>query len=329
MKALVYEGPEIMNIWEVPVPFPNPNEVLIRVECVGICGSELSGFLGHNSLRVPPLIMGHEFSGVIAETGSAVSRLKVGCRVAVNPLITCGECNYCVTGFPQLCPKRSLLGAHRPGAFAEYISVPEKNVYVLEDHISSEEGALAEPLAVAIHLCRLLKLDPTYKFLILGAGPIGLLILQVAQIYGLKTIVVVDLNEDRLEIVQELGGSSTTSLIDYEKGSFDAVIDAVGVETTRAQCIEYVRPGGSVIFSGLHQNETNLPINDVIRNEIKMFGAFSNNPIDFETALQWISEGRVNLMPWTVQAPLKNGSDCFKKLISNPGKIAKMILTLR
>ncbi|WP_249306112.1 zinc-dependent alcohol dehydrogenase [Lederbergia citrea] len=329
MKALIYEGPELMNMRELPIPSPRPGEVLIRVERVGICGSELSGYLGHNSLRKPPLIMGHEFAGMVAKTGSDVAKLKSGDRVTVNPLITCGECRYCTTGSAQLCAERSLVGAHRPGAFAEYVAVPEKNVYLLEDHVSFDEGALAEPFAVAVHLCRLLQLAPTDRLLILGAGPIGLFTLQAAQVYGLKNIVVVDLNEERLEIVEELGGISKTSLRDYEAGSFDAAVDAVGVEVTRLQCLEYVRPGGSIVFSGLHQNETNLPVNDAIRNEIKMFGAFSNSPLDFETALQWISEGRVNLLPWTIHAPLEEGSVCFEKLISGPGKVAKIMLTLQ
>ncbi|MBS4202130.1 galactitol-1-phosphate 5-dehydrogenase [Bacillus sp. FJAT-49732] len=329
MKALVYEGPKMMNMRELSVPSIQSDEVLIRVERVGICGSELSGFLGHNSLRKPPLIMGHEFSGVVEKIGNMVSRLQTGDRVTVNPLITCGECRYCTTGFSQLCAERKLLGAHLPGAFAEYLAVPEKNVYLLEDHVSFDEGALVEPFAVAVHLCRLLKLDPTNRLLVMGAGPIGLFTLQVAQVYGLKNIVVVDLNEERLDIAKELGGIVATNLEDVEKGSFDAAVDAVGIGITRLHCVEYVKPGGSVVFSGLHQNESSLPINDVIRNEIKMFGAFSNNPIDFETALQWITEGRVNIMPWTIHAPLEDGSACFEKLISDPGKIAKIMLTLR
>jgi len=329
MKALVYEGPKLMNMRELSIPSIQSDEVLIRVERVGICGSELSGFLGHNSLRKPPLIMGHEFSGVIEKIGNEVSRLQKGDRVTVNPLITCGECRYCTTGFSQLCAERKLLGAHLSGAFAEYVAVPEKNVYVLEDHVSFDEGALVEPFAVAVHLCRLLKLDPTHRLLVMGAGPIGLFTLQVAQVYGLKDIVVVDLNEERLDIAKELGAITSTNLADYEKGSFDAAVDAVGVGITRLHCVENVKPGGSIVFSGLHQNESNLPINDVIRNEIKMFGAFSNNPIDFEMALQWISEGRVNIMPWMIHAPLEDGSACFEKLISDPGKIAKIMLTLR
>lgn len=329
MKALVYEGPKQMNIREMPIPVVRSDEVLIRVERVGICGSELSGYLGHNSLRKPPLVMGHEFSGLIVGTGQDVTRFKLDDRVTVNPLITCGECRYCMTGSAQICAKRSLLGAHRPGAFAEYIAVPESNVYLLEDHVSFEDGALAEPFAVAVHVCRLLKLDPTDQLLIIGAGPIGLFTLQAAQVYGLRNVTVVDISPDRLNIVKELGGTPVSSLENVTVASFDAAVDAVGLEMTRVQCIDYVRPGGSIVFSGLHQNESMIPVNAAIRNEIKLYGAFSNTPIDFETALQWITEGRINLLPWTKHAPLEEGAACFEKLISGPGQVAKIMLTLR
>ncbi len=329
MKALVYEGPKQMNIRQVQVPGAQPGEVLVRVERVGICGSELSGYLGHNSLRKPPLIMGHEFAGVVVEAGPGISRFKAGDRVAVNPLVTCGECRYCRGGAAQLCAKRSLLGAHRPGAFAEYVAVPETNTYLLADQVSFDEGALAEPYAVAIHICRLLRLDPADRLLIVGAGPIGLFTLQAAQAFGLKNITVADISPERLEIVTELGGTAVASLEGMTAGAFDAAVDAVGLEATRISCIDLVRPGGSVVFSGLHQNDTKLPVNAAIRNEVRMFGAFSNTPYDFETALQWIAEGRVRLLPWTVHAPLEEGAACFEKLISSPGKIAKIMLILR
>jgi 2-desacetyl-2-hydroxyethyl bacteriochlorophyllide A dehydrogenase len=329
MKALMYEGPRMMNMRELAIPQPSDDEVLIRIEKVGICGSELSGYLGHNSLRKPPLIMGHEFAGVIAQTGEGTAGFKIGDRVTANPLITCGSCDYCKDGRAQLCPNRSLLGAHRPGAFAEFVAVPEKNVYRLDDHLSMEEGAFTEPFACAVHICRLLQLSPADKLLILGAGPIGLFTLQAAQVYGLRDIVVVDLNRDRLEIVSELGGIARTNLQDLgdvRGASFHAAVDAVGMSITRQQCVNAVKPGGKVIFTGLHEADSNLPINTAVRNEIQMTGAFAYSPRDFEIALQWIGEGKVNLLPWVHRANLDEGGQCFEKLINEPGKIAKIIM---
>ncbi|BBH23040.1 galactitol-1-phosphate 5-dehydrogenase [Paenibacillus baekrokdamisoli] len=333
MKALVYEGPRIMNIREVPAPELQHGEVLIRVRLAGICGSELGGYLGHNSLRKPPLIMGHEFAGTVEQVSeeASFSGLKVGDRVTANPLVTCGNCRYCRSGQSQLCASRALLGAHRPGAFAEFVAVPVQNVYRLPDHVTTEEGAFAEPFACAVHVCRLLALTPTDRLLIYGAGPIGLFALQAAQVYGLRDIVIVDLNESRLEIARELGGIAVTDINQLEETSaagFDAVIDAVGAEATRQRSVASAHPGGKVIFTGLHEAASNLAINDMIRNETWVKGAFAYSQEDFETALQWIGQGRVNLLPWTVTAPLSEGAASFEKLITGPGKIAKILLSL-
>jgi 2-desacetyl-2-hydroxyethyl bacteriochlorophyllide A dehydrogenase len=332
MKALVYEGPRLLHMRDVPIPEARPGEAVIRVELAGICGSELSGYLGHNSLRKPPLIMGHEFAGIIERCGPQTMRVRAGDRVTVNPLVTCGECSYCKNGSSQLCAERSLLGAHRPGAFAEYVAVPERNIHRLPDHVSFEEGSFAEPFACAVHICRLLRLDTSDRLIIYGAGPIGLFALQAAQVHGVKEIVIVDLNESRLEIARELGGIAVTD----PEGSgllpqdgFDAAIDAVGAGITRRKCVQTVRRGGRVIFTGLHEAESALPINDMIREEITTTGAFAYSSEDFATALEWIDHGKVNLSPWTVTRPLEDGADCFEKLIGGPGKIAKYLLRVR
>lgn len=331
MLALVYEGPREMNVRETPTPQLQQDEVLIRVKRAGICGSELSGYLGHNSLRKPPLIMGHEFAGVIEQVGDQVSGLQKGDRVTANPLVTCGSCRHCRNGASQLCKSRQLLGAHRPGAFAEFVAVPARNVYRLKENISFEEGALAEPFACAIHVCRLLELTPTDRLLIYGAGPIGLFALQAAQVYGIRNAVIVDLNESRLEIAIELGGIAVTSLNelpDEDQGEFDAVIDAVGAEATRQRSVAAVRAGGKVVFTGLHEADARLPINDMIRGEISAKGAFAYSQEDFETALLWIGQGRTNLLPWAETAPMQAGAASFEKLIRGPGKIAKIFLSV-
>lgn len=329
MQALVYEGPRTMKMREEPVPVLRDDEVLIRVVVAGICGSELSGYTGHNSLRKPPLVMGHEFSGVIERTGSRAGRYRPGDRVTANPLVTCGACTYCRTGRSQLCRERQLLGAHRPGAFAEYVAVPERNVAKLDDRVSFEEGAFAEPFACAVHICRLLALAPTDRLVIYGAGPIGLFALQAAQAYGVGDTVVIDLNEERLAIAAELGGIAVAGLesAPYAPSEYDAAIDAVGAEVTRLRCVQAVRAGGRVLFTGLHEAESKLPINEMIRNEVATMGAFAYSEQDFDTALRWIGEGRVRLLPWIVHAPLAEGGACFEQLIAGPGKVAKIMLS--
>jgi 2-desacetyl-2-hydroxyethyl bacteriochlorophyllide A dehydrogenase len=331
MQALVYEGPRQLNVRQVPLPTLRNDEVLIRVMKVGICGSELSGYLGHNSLRKPPLIMGHEFAGVIERTGSEANRFLIGDRVTANPLVTCDSCRFCRSGQSQLCPKRSLLGAHQPGAFAEYVAVAERNVFKLSHGVSLEEGAFAEPFACALHICRLAQLTPDDCVIIYGAGPIGLFTLQALHVYGVREVVIVDLNEARLEIVAELGGipmKDAAEAAALQEGGFDVAIDAVGVDVTRQLAIRAVRPGGTVIFTGLHAADSVLPINDAIRSETVMRGAFAYSDRDFASAVQWIEQGRVNLLPWTVIMPLADGGACFEKLLGSPGKIAKILLEM-
>jgi len=329
MKALVYEGPRELHMRDVPIPDVKAGEVLIRVATAGICGSELGGYLGHNSLRKPPLIMGHEFAGVVEQLGEGVSSFAVGDRVTANPLVTCGACRYCRNGQSQLCPSRKLLGAHLPGAYAQFAAISAENVYRLDDGVSFEEGALTEPFACAVHICRLLALTPLDRLLIYGAGPIGLFALQAAQVYGVRDAVIVDLNESRLEIARELGGIAVTSLDQVpDANGFDAVIDAVGAGVTRQKSLAAARPGGKVIFTGLHEADSSLPVNDMIRSELQVFGAFAYAREDFEAALRWIQQGRTQLLPWAESVPLRDGSAAFERLIGGPGKVAKIFLDI-
>ena len=332
MDALVYEGARELNMRRVPVPEPLADEVLIRVERVGICGSELSGYLGQNSLRKPPLIMGHEFTGTIAATGSAAGEWKSGERVTVNPLIACGQCRQCRTGHPQLCKERKIIGAARPGAFAEFVAVPASQVLRMPDSLSMESGALIEPLACAVHAARLAQFDPTDRLLIFGAGPIGLLVLQTAQAYGLSDIVIMDLSRERLRIAEALGAKVADSATEVEElaplDGFDVVVDAVGVAATRGQSVMLTRHGGRVVFSGLHEAESPIPVNVVIRNELKLLGGFCYDQEDFATALNWLSAGKVKLDPWIQHSPLDKGKECFEQLLGNPGEVAKILLTV-
>jgi 2-desacetyl-2-hydroxyethyl bacteriochlorophyllide A dehydrogenase len=331
MKALVYEGPRVMNVREVPVPDPLVDEVLIRVERVGICGSELSGYLGENELRKPPLIMGHEFSGVVEKVGAGVNGIRIGDRVTVNPLMSCGNCRRCRGGTPQLCAERKVIGVARPGAFAQYVAVPAGQVVKLPDSVTMDAGALTEPLACAIHAARLARLDPADRLLVFGAGPIGLLIVRVAQIFGLTDIVVADLNKYRLQIAEAWGARSVLSADEAGKlapQGYDVTVDAVGVEATRAASVRLARLGGRVVFSGLHDTANAMPMNIVVRNELELKGAFCYDACDFETALSWLAAGRVDLAPWTEHHPLEDGQACFERLLSNPGPVAKIVLTL-
>jgi threonine dehydrogenase-like Zn-dependent dehydrogenase len=204
MQALVWEAPRVMAMRERAQPALQPGEALIRVAFVGICGSELSGYLGHNALRVPPLVMGHEFAGELVALGDAAQSrnpgLTVGQSVTVNPLAYCGRCVYCERGDNQLCVSRQLIGAHRPGAYAEYVTAPAELVAPLPEGMSLRIGALTEPVAVAVRIGEMAGRLAGEAALVIGAGPIGLLALQVLRAQGASPVFIADLDAARLNM---------------------------------------------------------------------------------------------------------------------------------
>jgi threonine dehydrogenase-like Zn-dependent dehydrogenase len=328
MSALVYEGPLQMHIRQVAVPQIKPDEVLIRVAFSGICGSELEGYRGKNSLRHPPLIMGHEFSGYIAEVGGAVDRpdLTQGTAVTANPLISCKRCLDCLSGNQHLCPQRKLLSASLPGSNAEFVAVRADAVWVVPPTLSLASAALTEPTACGIHAARLAAPAPHERGLVVGAGPIGLLVIQALMEHGLHQVLCIDLNADRLAMAAKLGAIPTTFEA-LAAEPVDLAVEAVGMGVTRQGCVRAVRPGGRVIWLGLHEAETALPINDIIRREIVSYGCFAYTPLDFHHALNALAQQRIILEDaWTQTEPLENGTACFEKLMQGAA-VSKIWLT--
>lgn len=339
MKALVWEGPRQMVLREVDRPKPASDEVLIQVAYSGICGSELGGYLGHNSLRKPPLIMGHEFSGEIVEIGDQVAAIKpelsVGARVTVNPIIHNPWSRASLQGRQNLNRSRAIIGIHRPGSYAHYVTAPAVNTYALPDHLSLEHAALTEPLACAIRAAKLSGADATNRVLITGLGPIGLLTLQVLKQSGVRMLIATDTDPDRRAIGEHFGitvlDPSAVNVVETvaaqtQGEGVDAAVDAVGVTATRRECIQSVCWGGTVVFTGLHDEESNLQANYIIRSEITIKGSFAYTTLDFEDALHWLADGRLEIDPWLVHAPLGEGGACFERLLSKPGPVAKILL---
>lgn len=339
MKTLVWEAPRVMQIREQPVPAPPPGEVLLKVAYAGICGSELSGYLGHNALRVPPLVMGHEFAGTIAVLGAAVParfpQLAVGTRATANPMWYCGDCRFCTAGQTHLCSRRSLIGAHRPGAYAEYVSLPAELVVALPAAVPERLGALAEPVAVAVRLGALAGAVAGEDVLVLGAGPIGLLTLQVLRLQGARRVFVADRDPARLAVAAALGAAP----LDPQAGELaQAVraatggegvpvsIDAVGAASTRAVCVSATRSGGTLLLSGLHEEASVMPAAEIIRREIIVRGCFCYTQANFAAAVELLARGAIGLDPWIVEAPLEEGGAWFEHLIAAPGAVAKVLL---
>jgi threonine dehydrogenase-like Zn-dependent dehydrogenase len=339
MTSLVWEAPQIMALREGPPPALKPEEVLIKVSYAGICGSELSGYLGHNALRVPPLVMGHEFSGEIAAVGeSAAERnpgLEVGQAVTANPMVYCGTCDYCKQGLNHLCSNRRLVGAHRPGAFADYVAVPGWMVSQLPVGLDLRHGALSEPGACAVRAASWAGAVRDETVLVVGAGAIGLLTLQVLKLGGAR-VFIADTDPQRLAAGASLGGEAldprevdVVKVVREASGGKGAVaaVDAVGKAVTRAQCVSAVRAGGTVVLSGLHEETSLLPVADVIRREITLRGSFCYTPADFQRALDLLANQQLILDPWIAEAPLGEGGTWFERLCAeNPGGVAKVLL---
>jgi 2-desacetyl-2-hydroxyethyl bacteriochlorophyllide A dehydrogenase len=335
MRALVYEAPGVMNLRELDPPVPGPDEALLRVSYSGICGSELSGYLGQNSLRTPPLVFGHELAGVVEQVGRD-SRVTVeaGARVTVNPLVSCGRCAYCVNARQHLCRRRQLLGASLPGSNAEYVVVPIRAIEPVPDGLSLKDASMAEPAACAVHAVTLSGIRPNDSALVVGAGPIGLFLIQVLRAHGVQKVLATDRNPQRRRMAADAGAvlvrdtdddflADVTQLTD---GAGVAVsFDAAGTEATRRNCLASTTPGGTVMFIGLHVDETKLRVNALIRDEIAARGVFAYSPADFRTALAWLAEGRLTLRDGVVEAALEDGQKWYRRLI-NGDPTAKVLL---
>jgi L-iditol 2-dehydrogenase len=207
MKALLLSGYTRLEMTELPMPRPGPGEVLVRVEACGICGSDVHGYDGSSGRRIPPIVMGHEAAGTVAATGAEVANVEEGERVTFDSTVYCGECEYCRRGAMNLCERRQVLGVSTPeyrraGAFAEYVVVPERIVHRVPESVPFTEAAMVEPLAVAVHAVAISEVAESGTALVMGAGMIGLLVLQALRAAGCSRVYVVDIDDSRLELAK-------------------------------------------------------------------------------------------------------------------------------
>ena len=311
MRAIVWQGPNEMTVEEQPdPPDPGPGELILKPEAVGICGSEVEGYLGHMGNRTPPLVMGHEFAGTVVAAGEGATDLD-GARVAVNPLSGCGECRLCRAGDTNLCRDRVLIGVHVPGAFADLVKVPAVDARVLPEGVSSRVGALMEPLANGVHAVRLAP-PGVERAVVIGAGTIGLVTLQAALLEGIPHVAVVERHPERLARAIALGAQEDTE-------EPDLVLDAVGAEATRRLGLELLRPGGTMVCIGLAADDTTLGFHDVVRSQHRIQGSYAYTMPDFEQAHEWLVSGQADLGDdLTAVRPLEDGPEAFARLAAGP-----------
>ena len=336
MKALLYEGPWQMPLREVERPEPGPEDVIVSVQAAGICGSDVHGFTGFTGRRQPPLVMGHEFGGVIAAVGERVGDFEIGDRVVVQPLLTCGECENCRADLANICTNRSGLGMNVNGAYAEAVRVPQKLLYRLPAGMSWEQGALVEPLAVGMRAVNRTPFALMDTVVIVGAGAIGLTALIAARLRGAGIIIVTDLSPHRLELARRLGADVTvnvkesdpvTVVHEYSSGlGAHAAIEAVGITATVQQSLALVRTGGHVTWIGNSQPEVELNMQQVVTRELTIRGTYGFNE-EFGRAIAAIDSGRVDVRPLIEKvAPLADGPALFQALAQGTLDAVKVIL---
>jgi threonine dehydrogenase-like Zn-dependent dehydrogenase len=336
MKALVYVGPEKVEIQSRPDPVPRPGEVLLRVSAAGICGSDIHGFLGHSERRQPGLVMGHESVARILDVTAGVQGWRPGQRVSFNPLVSCGSCPACLGGRQNVCPDWRVFGMDRlHGTYAELVSVPAGQLFALPETLPEAEAVLIEPLAVLIHAFRISLSETPETVAVIGAGPIGCLALVLARLRGTTRVCVVDVNEDRLAVAKALGADrvingeredAVEAVRAFSGGGADYVVEAVGIEATRRVAVAAAAKGSRIVFLGIAQNDSSLPFTTMIRNEQAVFTSFAYAPRDFEAAVRMIEARRFDLKPWTEVRPLEEGQASFLKMAHNPGSTLKLML---
>lgn len=329
MRALEWSDVNQMNIKEYEVPELKPGWVLLRVGYTGICGSELSAYLGQNELRKPPSVMGHEFSGTVVKTASNEDNDMKGHTYSVNPLVTCGRCKFCKMGKKYLCPERKIIGVNFPGSFAEFVAVPASSCYLVEDKLY---GSLVEPLATAFHAVELSDPEPDDDVLIIGAGTIGLMTAAVMGLHGVSSMTVMETNPKRLELARDWGASeilnpSVSGGKNGISGKYGIVIDAVGLDSTRRTSVNLAEPGGKVIFVGLHEPNSSLPGNLIVRNEIHTSGSFCYTDDDFRRSTELVNKGFLkDHKNWFDVRDLESGDISFKEQLKPDSPFSKIIL---
>ena len=303
MRAIIIDTPGKFRLGTLPDPTPEPDELVIRVGACGICGTDLHILDGESPLARYPIVPGHELAGEVVAVGTKVERdltgIRVGSRVAVEPNIHCGRCEFCRTGHENLCVTYTALGVTRDGAIAEYISVPEKNVYRLPDSMSLQEGALVEPVSCAVHGMHCLNAKSGDTFLIVGAGTMGLLLLQLALRGGASKVTVIDVNTQRLERAKQLGASSTHTdirhYVEDEPSGFDCVIDATGVASVIESAFMAVKRGGKFMMFGVAPQDARISLSPfrIYNDEITIVGSMAVL-FSFQAALDLVQGGVID-----------------------------------
>jgi len=324
MKTLLLSEYNHLEIADLPLPAAGADEVLVRVEACGICGSDVHGYDGSSGRRIPPIVMGHEAAGTIEAVGAHVRSYAKGDRVTFDSTVYCGACEYCARGEYR-----------RHGAFAEYVAVPQRILYRLPENISFAEAAMLEAVSVALHGVRISEVKGGETALVIGAGMIGLLTLQAALAAGCKRVFIADVDETRLALARKVGADETLQSSDLIAQvmkltggeGVDVVLEAVGRNETVAASIDATRKGGTVTLIGNIAPEVTLPLQKVVTRQIRLQGSCASAG-EYPQAIELIASGAIQVKPLiTAIAALEEGPRWFERLHAREPNLMKVILT--
>lgn len=341
MKALVYHGPRDLRYEEVETPEPKKGEVLVKVRAVSICGSDLSGYKGGSAMRVPPLIMGHEFSGQIAALGEGVSGMKVGDRVGVVTNLYCGKCRDCKDGLQNVCDYRYIIGTTMKagsynGAMADYVVAPAEKIMSLPDHVSYNECALVEPLSISLRATKHLGQIKGKTAAVFGSGPIGLMGIMCLKAAGVSKIIAIDVLDNRLAMAKDCGATDGVNskgdvLAEVKRLTdglgVDIAFDAAGVPDTVNAGIEIVRNGGTMMLVGMASPKFEIEYKHAVVKELKLLTSYMYTS-EMREGLQMIIDGKLDVKKMiTSVLPMSEGPRIFADLASGQSSDIKVILT--
>ena len=322
MKALIYTGPEARELGDVPMPEPPEDHHLVRIDSVGICGSDMHAFLGHDERRPAPLILGHEAAGVVS--GGPMD----GARVAINPLVWDPATPESRAGRENICPNRQILSLPpREGAFAEYVAVPGRNLVTVPDHVPLSQAALAEPIAVSWHAVRLglEALHPSMdrRAIVIGAGAIGVAAYRALEAMGAVDVTLVEPIAARRDYLATRHGMRA---IGAAEGPAPLVIDAVGLAATRASASALAAPGGVIVHIGLGEDRGGLDIRRMTLQEIAFIGTYTYTARDFRDCAEAMWDGRLGPLDWIEERPLADGPRAFAEIRAGAVTVPKIVL---
>lgn len=341
MKALVLEAYNQLVYKDMPDPVIGPEEVLVEVKACGICGSDVHGMDGSTGRRIPPLIMGHEASGVIREAGAQVAGWQAGDRVTFDSTIYCGKCYYCRAGRVNLCSDRRVLGVspgeyRQHGAFAEYVAVPQHILYRLPDAVSFVQAAMLEPLSVAFHAVSLPRIRLGDSAVVVGAGMIGLLVVRALRLAGCGQIIALDLDEGRLALARQFGADvgirsdaeapAKVQALTEGRGA-DLSFEVVGITPAIQTALACVRKGGSLTLVGNLAPTIELPLQSVVTREIALYGSCASSG-EYPACIEMLARGTVDVERLiSAVAPLRDAASWFDRLYRREPGLMKVIVT--